>query len=354
MIYKFKYLNEEVTEAVSSNNIAALDRQMQRNPQFLYDTVMKQHFPALYADMTNQELSCDLSDSQLLFIHSFSTISNFARRNCIFLQLLNEAISGENYFTTRKNMASFLLLQTLEGAGKLTYQNRTYHLTPGRVFMIDCRLPHDYRTEGKFWKIRSVHFDGVCVPGLFRHLLSTGSCCFYFSPDSHFETLINQLFDANMHSSRNIELINNSLMIQIITELLLKSPSENNDYAVSPDILQIRDFISENCCSEITLETLSKHFGFSQSYLCHEFKKYMHCTIGEYIIQERLSIAKDKLIYTNDTLSEVAASVGYPNPSNFSKMFLKHCGISPSKYRKAIREKQEDYIHARYGEQTDK
>ncbi|MDO4339166.1 MAG: AraC family transcriptional regulator [Eubacteriales bacterium] len=350
MIYKTKFLEEEMADAISSNDIAALDRQMHRNSQFLYDTVMRQHFPALYADMTHHDLSCDLSDSRLLFVHSFSMISNFARRNCIFLQLLNEAVGGKKYFTTRKNMASFLILQTLEGGGKLTYQNKTYRLTPGRVFIIDCRLLHDYRTEGDFWKMRSVHFDGVSVPGLFRHILSTGSCCFYFDPDSHFDALMNQLFDINMHTSRDIELMNNSLMIQIVTELLLKSSDEYKENSIPPDILRIKDFLSENCCSEITLEALSRHFGFSQSYLCHEFKKNMNCTIGEYIVQERLSIAKDKLIYTNDTLTEIAASVGYPNPSNFGKMFLKHCGISPNKYRKAIRAKQEDYIHARYEE----
>ncbi len=44
--------------------------------------------------------------------------------------------------------------------------------------------------------------------------------------------------------------------------------------------------------------------------------------------------AKDQLLRTSDPVSQIAYSLGFEYPQNFSKIFKSKTGISPAKYRK--------------------
>ena len=50
--------------------------------------------------------------------------------------------------------------------------------------------------------------------------------------------------------------------------------------------------------------------------------------------QNRLAIAKEKLINSNDSITEIAAYLGYDYPEHFSRAFKSWSGISPLKFRK--------------------
>ena len=51
--------------------------------------------------------------------------------------------------------------------------------------------------------------------------------------------------------------------------------------------------------------------------------------IQEYVIQ----LAKTKLLGTNETISEIAYSLGFEYPQRFNKLFKSKVGQSPSAYR---------------------
>jgi AraC-like DNA-binding protein len=59
--------------------------------------------------------------------------------------------------------------------------------------------------------------------------------------------------------------------------------------------------------------------------------------MNRYLIAHRMEEAASVLESTNDALSEVAARVGYQTASAFSKLFHRHHGISPGRYRSAQR-----------------
>src|SRR5688500_15482476 len=65
----------------------------------------------------------------------------------------------------------------------------------------------------------------------------------------------------------------------------------------------------------------------------HGFKQTFRVTLYEYLTQVRIQKAKDLLAYTDYPVSRVAADVGFPDASNFSKRFKQRTGVLPLEYR---------------------
>lgn len=66
-------------------------------------------------------------------------------------------------------------------------------------------------------------------------------------------------------------------------------------------------------------------------------KQHLHKTLTD-VIQERvIAEARSELAFTNHSVKEVAASVGFDDPYYFSRMFKKLSRVSPEQYRSAVR-----------------
>ncbi len=92
-------------------------------------------------------------------------------------------------------------------------------------------------------------------------------------------------------------------------------------------------YITEHYAEQITVSTLANISNMSESNFYATFKKNMGDSPIAYLNHYRLSIAVDKLIQTNQTVSEISYSVGINDPLYFSKLFKKTHGMAPKEYR---------------------
>lgn len=93
------------------------------------------------------------------------------------------------------------------------------------------------------------------------------------------------------------------------------------------------DYISVHLHEPISLEDLSRYCGLCGRSLSIRFKKEMGMGIPDYIHQEKIKEAKYMLKHTAYSLSEITCFLNYPSQSYFTKIFKKHCGITPQQYR---------------------
>lgn len=127
------------------------------------------------------------------------------------------------------------------------------------------------------------------------------------------------------------------LLIEV-WNILIKSyfVSFPNDKARN-NSLHIKNIISYICnhyMEKIELNNLAKEVNLSKSTCCREFKKYMNCTIFEYITNYRLVASSNLLITTNDSISDIAYQCGFGSTSYFIEKFKMKTGVSPSIYRR--------------------
>ena len=99
---------------------------------------------------------------------------------------------------------------------------------------------------------------------------------------------------------------------------------------------------SENKKSDITIDDVATHAGFSTDYFNRIFFAHTGFNIMEYVRFSRLKKAAHLLRGTNNDILDIALDCGYEAHESFSRAFKNQYGISPSEYRKKY-EKEEAY-----------
>ncbi len=97
---------------------------------------------------------------------------------------------------------------------------------------------------------------------------------------------------------------------------------------------RIIDYVNENFCETITLESIADETGLSRYYVSHLFKELMNTTFVSYLNELRLSRASMLLSTTDIPVIEIAGLSGFNNISNFNRAFKLFYNTTPSKYRK--------------------
>lgn len=96
----------------------------------------------------------------------------------------------------------------------------------------------------------------------------------------------------------------------------------------------IKDYISTHYMDEITLNDLASILNLSRPYLSSLFKTEVGIPFTQYLIDFRLNRAIEIMQERRLPLSTVAEMVGYPDYAQFSKIFKKRKGVSPTVFLK--------------------
>lgn len=94
------------------------------------------------------------------------------------------------------------------------------------------------------------------------------------------------------------------------------------------------EYISINYSGDVSVSSIASILGISRSYLRNIFYEAYGISPQQYIINMRLDHAKELLSKTPLSVSAVAETCGYPDVLQFSKIFKKHTGESPTSFRK--------------------
>ncbi|XEC95702.1 response regulator [Paenibacillus tarimensis] len=97
---------------------------------------------------------------------------------------------------------------------------------------------------------------------------------------------------------------------------------------------RIIEDIDANFTEDISLNQLAKKYKVSLGYISGLIKKETGKTYSDYILNKRLSLATELLSDPLLSIHEIVQRVGYKDYFHFNKLFKKHFGITPSKYRK--------------------
>lgn len=242
---------------------------------------------------------------------------------------------GPSHYTTRDGKNSMLILYTLRGKGRLTYNGNTYSLPPASLVFFDCRKWHDYRAEGdEGWSYRFLHFDGSGVGFYKKHLCSRFSvlCPADTTQIDRYFAEIDRLTgdDSLLAVSRR-----SNMVMSILWRLL---EQHNEDIAglsvnLRSDMRQVREYIQSHISEDLSLEQLLSVAHLSKYHFIRVFKEQFGVSPGKYILRTRINAAKRLLVTTAMPIYEVASCVGFNDSSVFSRAFKNHEGITPGKLR---------------------
>ena len=101
---------------------------------------------------------------------------------------------------------------------------------------------------------------------------------------------------------------------------------------IPPQLNRLVSYIREHYTSQISLDDICKSMNMSKQYCMRIFKRHMHTTINDYILDLRMRHAAYLLSGTYMNVSQTADYLGFASTAYFSRVFKKYYGVSPSEY----------------------
>ena len=107
---------------------------------------------------------------------------------------------------------------------------------------------------------------------------------------------------------------------------------------------KIIKIIDENYHEDSITNQIEAASFYSQRNLQRVFKKQFNETLSNYKKRLRLQMAYKKIVYSNDSIIDIAFEVGYETSASFAKAFKNHFKVSPSQSRKSRNETFTNFI----------
>ena len=98
-------------------------------------------------------------------------------------------------------------------------------------------------------------------------------------------------------------------------------------------VRQAMAYIHEHFAEPITREDIAAHIGVSKGYLSRSFRNELGLGPIAYLNRYRVDQAKRLLIANQQTITDIAHTVGFADSNYFSRVFRREVGQSPKVYR---------------------
>lgn len=235
----------------------------------------------------------------------------------------------------------YQLIYIAAGKGHFKFQsNDTLVLNAGYMVLYRPGEPQDYTYYGTdtpeiYW----IHFTGSEAENILNSLDITSEMNILFTgADPVFAQFFEKII-LELQLKKEYFIESTALLLRQLFLAAARGVKENhldNIRISSAEIIEAASYFHEHYRENINVEAYIEDKYFSTSSFFRKFKLYTGMTPLQYLLDIRLSNAKNLLETTNYSISEISALVGYDNALYFSRLFHKHVGVSPREYRKQI------------------
>lgn len=261
------------------------------------------------------------------------TVYNWGQEKCT---------SGHSYGPAVRD--HYLIHYILDGKGIFQVGDETYHLTKGQGFLICPDIITFYKADSEEpWHYTWVGFHGTKAKYYLElSNLKQDNPIFLYDQDKYIENCLMKMSAIDGFSEHDAVELTGLLYLFISKLIEIGGLHSHNIQSKDPKEVYVDraiQYIERNYSRNLTISQLSHYIGINRKYLCQLFNKYLDRTPQQFLIDYRMDKASYLLKNTNLYVGDIARSVGYEDPLQFSKMFKKVKGISPKHYReKSIRQ----------------
>lgn len=249
----------------------------------------------------------------------------------------------------------YQLLYVAAGKAHFHFDGKEEIVTAGHMVLYRPKEVQKYEYYGKeqtevYW----VHFTGSDVKNILRKYgISDSTRVFYVGSALEYQNLFRMMIqELQMCREDYQELL--AMMLRhmfILIHRQLNSTKKIDNSFVMEEIDIATIYFNEHYNEEISIEEYAASRNMSTSWFIRNFKKYTGSTPMQYILSIRISNAESLLEATEYNMTEISNIVGYENPLYFSRIFKKMKGLSPSEYRKRIKEKTDEGWQGLWGKE---
>ena len=266
------------------------------------------------------------------------TPSSTAKKTFFYIQEAGYLKSLKPHLGKRSGLNSYLFLVVLSGKGTVSYGETAYSVTAQDCLLLDCRQEYRHISSADDpWELLWLHFNGPQAFPYFQYVVQKNGYCFRTSQLTSITESIRELIRLNAQVTEHSDIISSHLIVSILTMSVTgcqKYAAHKAPTGTREKLYQILTYINEHFTEPVNLDSLAGHFYISKYHLSREFKKEYNQTIIQYVLNKRITYAKELLRFTDMNIGEVARKCGIGDMNYFNKAFRKVEGSTASEYRR--------------------
>ena len=246
----------------------------------------------------------------------------------------------------------------LRGGEFMGVDNQLFLLKPNQIFILPPFSMHGLSCTSEMHDYERAYLNlspevlrvlgcGQIDLDQFFRAHTTGGVCTYQLSDRDAEQYvawINRIRENQQNPSFENDAFHNfqnyALMMAVLN-LLCRTIRHTNPVEGEPFgngiIQEILSYINNHYTQPIRMENLARSFGVSVSWLSHEFVRFTNRSVYDYVLYRRVMLARQQML-GDASLNDIAYQCGFNDYSNFLRSFTKIAGVSPSRYRKELRQ----------------
>lgn len=235
-------------------------------------------------------------------------------------------------YSTRKNNPDWHYHENLhicfvfEGGKAETKQQTTYSKKEGSLFFYNAEERHRWITPHPTSKSANIEIEHAFLT---KYDLTAQDIKEAVETNVSAKALILKMQHELLHLDTH-----NYLQLQVLL-LELVSHQKQKVYKNEPRwVVLLKQLLHDKWNEVLSLQEIAIHVGAHPVTISKNFRRYFHCTLGEY--QRKLKIEKSIDLIKNQalSLSEIAFYCGFTDQSHFIRNFKQLTGFLPKVYRK--------------------
>lgn len=144
------------------------------------------------------------------------------------------------------------------------------------------------------------------------------------------------LHDCCMDNEKKISRHTNIPVLEIAADIITSYGMDVRYLSQKYKNVHIRhavSYIHEHLSETLTLEKVSEAININSTYFCQLFKKEVDMSFSDYVLLQRMKLAKRLLLITDYSIQDIALKCGFHSCTYFSTCFKKYSGSTPSYIR---------------------
>lgn len=226
----------------------------------------------------------------------------------------------------------YLLNYVKEGSAVFCDQTHRYRVHEGQFYVLFPGSGVCYQADAdQPWSIIWLVADGTLLAAFLQAIgLTPQKPVMSLRFPERVETVLNRIFEKTKYG----HLADSMACLSLMYELFANLAAEKTLAPLDPVVRASVGYLSRNLNRPISSTELACRAHLSENYFIKLFKKQTKLTPQQMLDTLRMQKAAHLLKYSELSITEVAATVGFDDPLYFSRRFKKKTGRSPSCFRK--------------------
>ena len=271
---------------------------------------------------------------QMETFSEFKMPSNFAMDNLFYSDGMGY-LKSKDFYINRKSFRNNLFMYVLSGTLSVE-QNGKHTIKKGEMVVLRLSEKHNYYSDPHdVCEVLWLHFADKNSPLLLNYIEGEVTLPYVAEIDA-IKIMIEKCMDVARkgypdREYKISEAIYHGLLSickYINNHKIYNETSERGKF-----IQKVNHFTEQHIYEKIDLEEFAKVCEVSKYHFCKLFKYYLDITPIQYFTKMKIERSKGRLTYSTESISSIALSFGFNDPSHYSKTFKKYVGMSPKMYR---------------------